>query len=76
MLSILAMDPSIERCEPLVRLSLRLSLRVLSPRTALFLFKAAFGLFEDSGSGLSSALRAGFGPLDGARCRRGSWGRA
>lgn len=75
MLSMLAMDPSMERREDLVRLSLRLSRRVLSPRTALFLFNTAFGLFEDSGFGLSSTLRTGFGPMDGARCRRGSWGR-
>lgn len=74
MLSMLAIDPSIERREDRVRLSLRLSRRVLSPRTALFLFKAAFGLLEDSGSGLSSTLRTGRGSIDDDRCRTGSWG--
>lgn len=73
-LSMFAMDPSIERREDLVRLSLRLSRKVLSPRTALFLFKAAFGLFEDSASGLSSTLRTGWGSMDEDGCRIGSWG--
>lgn len=75
MSSMLAIDPSIDKREDLVLLSLRLSRRVLSPRTALFLFKAAFGLLEDSGSGLSSTLRAGCGSIDEDRCRTGSWGR-
>lgn len=43
-------EASMERREPLVRLSFRLSRRVLSPRVAFVLLSPAFGLADDEAS--------------------------